>query len=111
MRLLNLENEARCGSFDFEHEGRNVTIRAIDIKFNPDRFTVQLSNLDFRAKAAQLEEKYSGKTLLDAIDDLYVLKEIALKLIAFEEYLKFTTEPMQSIMALVQVAICRITTP
>lgn len=105
VRLLNLENEARRGSLGVEYEGRHVTIRVSHIGVDPERFTARLSSPEVRAKAAELEAKYPGKTLLGAIDDLDAVKGIALKLIAFEDYLASSNERERSNVALIQVAI------
>lgn len=105
VRLLNLEHEARRGSLGIDYEGRHVMIRVSHIGVDPERFSDRIGVSRLRQKAAELEAKYPGKTLLGAIDDLDVIKGIVLKLIAFENYLATSSERVRTNVALIQVAI------
>lgn len=105
VRLLNLEHEARRGSLGIDYEGRHVMIRVSHIGVDPARFTDHLDIPHVRVKAAELQAKYPGATLLGAIDDLDVIKGIPLKLIAFENYLATSPENLRPKVALIQVAI------
>lgn len=105
VRLLNLEHEARRGSLGIEYEGRHVMIRVSHIGVDPERFSDRLGVPRVRQMASQYEAKYPSKTLLGAIDDLDEIKGIALKLIAFEDYLQSSSERVRSNVALIQVAI------
>ncbi len=105
VRLLNLEHEARRGGLGIDYEGRHVMIRVSHIGVDPKRFEDRLMSPLLRLKAAELEAKYPSKTLLGAIDDLDVVKGIALKLIAFEDYLASSSDKVRCNVALIQVAI------
>lgn len=106
VRLLNLEHEARRGSLGIDFEGRHVMIRVSHIGVDPDRFTERLETTAWKAKAAELQGRYKEDvTLLGAIDDLDVIKGVALKLIAFEDYLASAPAATRSKVALVQVVI------
>lgn len=105
VRLLNLEHEARQGGLGIDYEGRHVMIRVSHIGVDPQRFEDCLQSPLMRVKAAEIEAKYPGRTILGAIDDLDVIKGIALKLIAFEDYLASSNEATRGNVALVQVAI------
>lgn len=105
VRLLNLEHEARRGSLGIDYEGRHVMIRVSHIGVDPERFNDRIGVSRLREKAEELEAKYPGKTLIGAIDDLDVIKGIALKLIAFEDYLSTSSERVRSNVALIQYAI------
>lgn len=107
VRLLNLEHEARRGSLGIDFEGRHVMIRVSHIGVDPDRFTNRLENTtDWKVKASELRSNYKDDvTMLGAIDDLDVIKGIALKLIAFSNYLATAPESIRAKVALVQVAI------
>lgn len=105
VRLLNLEHESRRGSLGIDYEGRHVMIRVSHIGVDPERFSDRIGVSRLRQKAAELEAKYPGKTLIGAIDDLDVIKGIALKLIAFEDYLSTSSERVRANVALIQVAI------
>jgi trehalose 6-phosphate synthase/phosphatase len=105
VRLLNLEHEARRGSLGIDYEGRHVMIRVSHIGVDSSRFTERLGMSHLREKAAELESKYPNITLLGAIDDLDIVKGIALKLIAFENYLASSSENIRPKVALIQVAI------
>lgn len=105
VRLLNLEHEARRGSLGIDYEGRHVMIRVSHIGVDPQRFTERLGMPHLRERAAELQSKYKNRTLFGAIDDLDVIKGIALKLIAFENYLSSASEGLRQKVALIQVAI------
>lgn len=80
-------------------------IRVSHIGVDPERFSDRLGRPHVRQKAAELEAQYPCKTLLGAIDDLDVIKGIALKLIAFENYLSTSSDRVRSNVALIQVAL------
>lgn len=105
VRLLNLEHEARRGSLGIEYEGRHVNIRVSHIGVDPERFQAKLTSKTLEAKISELKAKYPSTTLLGAIDDLDFVKGIALKLIAFENYLASSSDKERSNVALIQVAI------
>jgi len=105
VRLLNLEHEARRGSLGIEYEGRHVNIRVSHIGVDPERFQARMTSKTLHIKVAELKAKYPSTTLLGAIDDLDVVKGIALKLIAFENYLAGSSDKVRSNVALIQVAI------
>jgi trehalose 6-phosphate synthase/phosphatase len=106
VRLLNLEHEARRGSLGIDFEGRHVMIRVSHIGVDPARFTERLDSPEWRVKAAELSAKYPKDiTLLGAIDDLDVIKGVALKLVAFEYYLASSPASIRDKVALVQVVI------
>lgn len=107
VRLLNLEHEARRGSLGIDFEGRHVMIRVSHIGVDPTRFMDRIENTsDWKIKAQELRSLYKEDvTLLGAIDDLDVIKGIALKLIAFSNYLATAPESTRAKVALVQVAI------
>lgn len=105
VRLLNLEHEAKRGSLGIEYEGRHVTIRVSHIGVDPMRFNDRLGMPHVRQKAAAFEAMYPSKTILGAVDDLDVIKGIALKLIAFQNYLEGCAERVRGNVALIQVAI------
>lgn len=105
VRLLNLEHEAKEGCLGIEYEGRHVTIRVSHIGVDPERFSTSLGKPRVREKAAEYEAMYPSKTILGAIDDLDVIKGIALKLIAFEDYLRTAAERVRRNVALIQVAL------
>ncbi|KAI0559882.1 Trehalose 6-phosphate synthase family GT20 / Trehalose 6-phosphate phosphatase [Gracilaria domingensis] len=104
VRLLNLEHEAKRGNLGIEFEGRHVTIRVSHIGVDPERFRDKLCVPHVRQRIAEYETRYASKIVLAAVDDLDVIKGIALKLIAFENYLK-TAPHLRSKVVLIQVAL------
>eukprot|EP00178_Gracilaria_changii_P016566 TRINITY_DN47789_c0_g1_i1.p1 TRINITY_DN47789_c0_g1~~TRINITY_DN47789_c0_g1_i1.p1 ORF type:complete len:1001 (-),score=112.83 TRINITY_DN47789_c0_g1_i1:3275-6277(-) len=104
VRLLNLEHEAKRGNLGIEFEGRHVTIRVSHIGVDPERFRDKLCMPLVRQRIAEYETRYASKIVLAAVDDLDVIKGIALKLIAFEYYLK-TAPHLRSKVVLIQVAL------
>lgn len=107
VRLLNLEHEARRGSLGIDYEGRHVTIRVSHIGVHPERFSDRSGMPQVRQRIAELEAKYPRKVILGGIDDLDVIKGIALKLMAFENYLSTSSARVRRNVGLIQVAIPR----
>ncbi|CAN8075795.1 unnamed protein product [Agarophyton chilense] len=104
VRLLNLEHEAKRGNLGIEFEERHVTIRVSHIGVDPERFREKLCMPRVRQRIAEYETRYASKIVLAAVDDLDVIKGIALKLIAFENYLR-TAPHLRSKVVLIQVAL------
>lgn len=107
VRLLNLEHESRRGSLGIDYEGRHVTIRVSHIGVHPQRFSDHFGEPQVRQKIAELEAKYPRKVILGGIDDLDVIKGVALKLMAFENYLSTSSVRVQRNVGLIQVVIPR----
>ncbi|PXF48847.1 putative alpha,alpha-trehalose-phosphate synthase [UDP-forming] 7 [Gracilariopsis chorda] len=105
VRLLNLEHEAKRGNLGIEYEGRHVTIRVSHIGVDPQRFSDTLTMPHVRQRIAEYETRYNSKIVLGAVDDLDVIKGIALKLIAFENYLESASDRVRSRVVLIQVAL------
>lgn len=105
VRLLDLEHQAKRGSLGIEYMGRHVMIRVSHIGVDPERFSHRLGVPRVRQMAAEYEAMYPSKTVFGAIDDLDYIKGIALKLIAFEHYLKLASDKVRNNVALIQVAL------
>lgn len=105
VRLLNLEHESRRGSLGIDYEGRHVTIRVSHIGVHPQRFSDRIGMPHVRQKIAELESKYPQKVILGGVDDMDTIKGIALKLMAFENYLATSSVRVQRNVGLIQVAI------
>lgn len=105
VRLLNLEHEARRGSLGIDYEGRHVMIRVSHIGVHPQRFNERVGRPHLRQKIVELEAKYPRKVIMGGVDDLDVIKGIALKLMAFENYLSTSSPRDRKNVALIQVAI------
>lgn len=104
VRLLNLEHEANRGSLGLDYDGRHVMLRVSHIGVDPERFSEGLSAPTLTDRVAEFKERFADCTVLGAVDDLDLIKGIALKLMGFQRYLD-TAPKMRGKVVLVQVAI------
>jgi trehalose 6-phosphate synthase/phosphatase len=88
VRLLNLEHESSRGALAVEYSGRHVMIRVSHIGVDPDRFRERLDHPNVRQAAETLAGDIHDRIVLCGIDDLDIVKGIALKLQAFETLLQ-----------------------
>ncbi|KAK4534121.1 hypothetical protein CDCA_CDCA01G0146 [Cyanidium caldarium] len=107
VRLLNLEHESSRGSLAVEYAGRHVMIRVSHIGIDPERFRERLLHPDVKAAIAALRRDLKNRVILAAVDDLDMVKGIALKLLAFEALLA-SYPGYRDVLVLVQVAIPKV---
>jgi len=103
-RMLKLDHEARRGLLGVEYMGRHVNIRVSHIGIDPTRFTRALQSDEVQQRVSELENQYSGKSVIGGVDDLDQLKGISLKLMAFETLLD-SYRVYRNNLVLIQVAI------
>jgi trehalose 6-phosphate synthase/phosphatase len=104
VRLLNLEHESSRGALAVEYAGRHVMIRVSHIGVDPDRFRERLDHPNVKHVEESLREDLRNRIVLCGIDDLDIVKGIALKLQAFETFLQ-SYPGYQGRLVLMQTAI------
>ena len=84
--------------------GRTVRVDVYPIGIEPARFHAGLQDTKVRARVAQLEREFAGRTVILGVDRLDYIKGMPRKLAAFEQFLAAHPEWRGKVM-LVQVAV------
>eukprot|EP01048_Picozoa_sp_COSAG05_P024487 COSAG05_NODE_5783_length_1089_cov_19.384680_1_plen_357_part_10 len=89
MRLLGLTYSVRKGgSLTVDYNGRHIEVLIDHVSIEPDMLAEQLHSTAVRNAVTTFRSQFKGKRLLLAVDDIYRLSGITLKLLAFEQLLE-----------------------
>ena len=87
-RLLGLGYSVKKGgNLTLDYNGRHIEIFIEHVAIEPDMLAEQLHQPEVRLATERYTSQFQGKRLILAIDDLFRLSGIALKLLAYEELL------------------------
>uniref|UniRef100_A0A7N0U5I1 alpha,alpha-trehalose-phosphate synthase (UDP-forming) n=1 Tax=Kalanchoe fedtschenkoi TaxID=63787 RepID=A0A7N0U5I1_KALFE len=102
-RMLGLSYHSKRGYIGLEYYGRTVSIKILPVGIHKDQLQSVISLPETVSKAAELHDKFKGKTVMLGVDDLDIFKGISLKLLALEQLLIHHPEKRGKVV-LVQIA-------
>ncbi|GFQ06603.1 alpha alpha-trehalose-phosphate synthase [UDP-forming] 5 [Phtheirospermum japonicum] len=102
-RMLGVSYQSKRGYIGLEYYGRTVSIKILPVGIHMGQLRAVLDLPETEAKVVELQNKFSGQTVLLGVDDMDIFKGITLKLLAFEQLLTHHPDKIGKVV-LVQIA-------